>query len=160
MRRCWDIAATSRSKWCIGELIQCDGGLGRTLGGGGLLNFAPAYGMLTAASLRCWSLLSRRGKLTEAESPELSAVVVDSWWTVFAFIGRSFRNLGLFFVLFLWWMLSLFEIRWLCATWAPNVIVKTLFLLRLLKCRFYSFFLTSLTLPIKSPILLFQDLLQ
>jgi len=25
-----------------GDVIQCDGGFGRTLGGGGLLNFAPA----------------------------------------------------------------------------------------------------------------------
>lgn len=88
------------SKLWIGELIQCDGGLGRTLGGGGLLNFAPAYGTFTAASLRL-SLRRRRGMLTGVESPESKPVDEDSW-TAFAFIERSFRNLGLFFDLFLW----------------------------------------------------------
>ena len=59
----------------IGELIQCDGGLGRSLGGGGLLNFAPAYGIFTAESA-LFSLRRRRGMLTEVESSSSKAVDV------------------------------------------------------------------------------------
>lgn len=123
IRRCCDIATTSMSNLWIGELIQCDGGLGRSLGGGGLLNFAPAYGIFTAESV-LFSLRRRRGMLTEVESSSSKAVDVGSWWTCFALTERSFRNLGAFLALFLRWKLSLFEIRWLGGTWAPNVIVN------------------------------------
>lgn len=60
----------------MGELIQCDGGFGSTLGGGGLLNFGPAYGITDASVL--FSLRRRRGMLTEVASPESKATEVDS----------------------------------------------------------------------------------
>lgn len=76
IRRCCDIAAISPSKLWMGELIQCDGGFGSTLGGGGLLNFGPAYGITDASVL--FSLRRRRGMFTEVASPESKATEVDS----------------------------------------------------------------------------------
>lgn len=60
----------------MGDDIQCDGGLGRTLGCGGLLNFGPAYGMSAVSLL--FSLRRRRGMLTVVASPESNTTEAGS----------------------------------------------------------------------------------
>lgn len=36
-----------------GDAIQCDGGVGSTLGGGGELNFGAAYGVFSGENFSC-----------------------------------------------------------------------------------------------------------